>query len=116
MIAGKMNHFFYQMKGHPTLFNSKINGIDESDLCILIGTDIKKEAPVLSSRIRQRFLNYEKSYQIFRIGSNNKTVFKTIDLGIDSSSLSKLKDKKFTEILKSQKNQLFILRSRCNVR
>ena len=78
-------------------------------LCILIGTDIKKEAPVISSRIRQRFLNYEKPYQIFRIGSNNKTVFKTIDLGIDSKSLSKLKDKKFTDVLKKSSKPIFIL-------
>ena len=38
------------------------------------GTDIKKEAPVLSSRIRHRYLNYEKPYQIFRIGEQNKTI------------------------------------------
>ena len=81
--------FFLPNQRSSYIFNSTISGIDESDLCILIGTDIKKEAPVLSSRIRQRFLNYEKSYQILRIGKQNKTIFNTIDLGIDSKSLLK---------------------------
>ena len=101
--------FFLPNQRSSYIFNSTISGIDESDLCILIGTDIKKEAPVLSSRIRQRFLNYEKSYQILRIGKQNKTIFNTIDLGIDSKSLLKLKEKKFTEILKKSKKPMFIL-------
>ena len=89
------------------IFNSRISGIDESDLCVLIGTDIKKEAPVISSRLRQRFLNFEKNYQILRIGSKNKTVFKTIDLGIDQNHC-KVKRKKYTDILKASK-PMFIL-------
>ena len=108
MIAGKMNLFLAKERS-SYIFNSKISGIDDSDLCILIGTDIKKEAPVLSSRIRQRFLNYEKPYPIFRIGSKNKTIFKTIDLGNDSKSLLKLKEKKTSEILKKSSKPLFIL-------
>ena len=64
---------------------------------------------MLSSRLRQRFLNYEKPYSIFRIGSKNKTIFKTIDLGNDSKSLLKLKEKKTAEILKKSSKPLFIL-------
>ena len=101
--------FFLPNERSSYIFNSKISGIDESDLCILIGTDIKKEAPVLSSRIRQRFLNYEKPYHILRIGRKNKAIFNTIDLGIDSKSLLRLKEKKFTEILKKSKKPMFIL-------
>ena len=51
--------FFFPMKDRLIYSNSRISGIDKSDLCVLIGTDIK-EAPVLSSRIRHRYLNYEK--------------------------------------------------------
>ena len=78
-------------------------------LCVLIGSDIKKEAPVISSRIRHRYLNYEKPYNIFRIGEQNKTIFKTIDLGINSKSLLKMKEKKFSEILRKSSKPMFII-------
>ena len=58
--------FFLPNLRSSYIFNSKISGIDNSDLCILIGTDIKREAPVLSSRLRQRFLNYDKPYSIIQ--------------------------------------------------
>ena len=101
--------FFIPHERSSYIFNSRISGIDKSDLCVLIGTDIKKEAPVLSSRIRHRYLNYEKPYQIFRIGEQNKTIFKTIDLGINSKSLLKMKEKKFSDILSKSSNPIFII-------
>ena len=45
------NSYFIPGKRSSYIFNSTISGIDDSDLCFLIGTDIKKEAPILSSRI-----------------------------------------------------------------
>ncbi len=39
------------------LFNSKINGIEESDLIILIGTNPRYEATILNARIRKSYLN-----------------------------------------------------------
>ncbi len=39
------------------LFNSKINGIEESDLIFLIGTNPRFEATILNSRIRKSFVN-----------------------------------------------------------
>ena len=90
--------FFLPNERSSYIFNTKISGIDESDLCVLIGSDVKKEAPVISSRIRQRYLSFEKPYNIFRIGSNHKTVFNTIDLGVDSKSLLKLKEKSILKL------------------
>ena len=60
MTADKMIHFSFHLKDFLYIFNSTIKGIDYSDSCLLIGTDIKKEAPILSSRIRQRFLSSQK--------------------------------------------------------
>lgn len=37
------------------LFNTTIAGIEEADACLLIGTDPRREAPVLNARIRKRF-------------------------------------------------------------
>ena len=39
------------------LFNSKINGIEESDLIFLIGTNPRYEATILNARIRKAYLN-----------------------------------------------------------
>jgi NADH-quinone oxidoreductase subunit G len=38
------------------LFNSTIAGIDQADAIMLIGTNPRREAPVLNARIRKRFL------------------------------------------------------------
>ena len=39
------------------LFNSTINGIEESDLIFLIGTNPRYEATILNARIRKSYLN-----------------------------------------------------------
>ena len=39
------------------LFNSTINGIEESDLIILVGTNPRYEATILNARIRKSFVN-----------------------------------------------------------
>ena len=39
------------------LFNSKINGIEEADLILLIGTNPRYEATMLNARIRKAYLN-----------------------------------------------------------
>ena len=101
--------YFIPNERSSYIFNSKISGIDESDVCILIGADIKKEAPVLSSRIRQRYVNFEKTYPIFRVGIESKTIFKTIELGSKSNSLRKLNEKKNKDILLKSKKPIFIL-------
>ncbi len=100
--------YFIDSDRSSYIFNSKIKGIDDSDLCLLVGTDIKKEAPTLSSRIRQRFLS-EENYSILRVGKNFDVNFKTIDIGESSKSLKILNEKKYNTYLKRAKKPLFIL-------
>ena len=38
------------------MFNSTIAGIEQADALLLIGTNPRKEAPVLNARIRKRWL------------------------------------------------------------
>jgi len=47
-------------------FNSGISGIEDSDFCLLIGTNPRKEAAILNARIRKRYL--QGNYEIFSIG------------------------------------------------
>ena len=42
------------------LFNTSITGIEESDFVLLIGTNLRKEAPLINSRIRKNWLSNKK--------------------------------------------------------
>ena len=48
------------------IFNSKINGIEESDLIILVGTNPRYEATILNARIRKSFL--KNNTEIYSVG------------------------------------------------
>ena len=100
--------FFIPSERFSYIFNSTIKGIDDSDLCLLVGTDIKKEAPILSSRIRQRFISSHNIYKIFSIGDFNVN-FSVDSLGVTSSSLKKLNEKKNLDFFKKSKKPIFIL-------
>ena len=51
------NRFIDNSKRENYLFNSTINGIEESDLILLIGTNPRFEATILNARIRKSYLN-----------------------------------------------------------
>ena len=51
------NRFLDISKRENYLFNSTINGIEESDLIFLIGTNPRYEATILNARIRKAYLN-----------------------------------------------------------
>ena len=38
------------------LFNTTIAGIERADACLLIGTDVRREAPIINARLRKRHL------------------------------------------------------------
>ena len=51
------------------IFNSKLNGIEESDLILLVGTNPRYEATILNSRIRKAFVkNKTEIYSLGDIG------------------------------------------------
>ena len=48
------------------IFNSTINGIEDSDLVVLIGTNPRYEATILNSRIRKSYI--ENNFKVYSIG------------------------------------------------
>jgi NADH-quinone oxidoreductase subunit G len=61
------------------LFNSKINGIEESDLIFLIGTNPRFEATILNARIRKSYVNnLTKILSLSDVGDLTYT-YKTLD-------------------------------------
>jgi NADH-quinone oxidoreductase subunit G len=51
------NRFLDNSNRENYIFNSRINGIEESDLIFLIGTNPRFEATILNARIRKAYLN-----------------------------------------------------------
>ena len=63
------NRFIDTSNRENYLFNSTINGIEESDLIFLVGTNPRYEATILNARIRKSYLK------------NNTTIISLNDLG-----------------------------------
>ncbi len=103
------NSFFIPNERSSYVFNSTISGIDESDLCFLIGSDIKKEAPILSSRIRQRSNRPGNKYPIIRVGDFFKTNFKVLDLGKKPKFLNEMLKGDTKKLLNKSNKPLFII-------
>ncbi len=54
----RSSNYYVNMNGRENyIFNSSINGIEDSDLIVLIGTNPRYEATILNARIRKTFVN-----------------------------------------------------------
>jgi len=91
------------------IFNSKINGIEESDLILLIGTNPRLEATILNARIRKAYL--KNNIKVYSIGDPGDLTYPYENLG---SSTSIIKDialgsHKIHEELKNSKKPIVII-------
>jgi len=91
------------------IFNSSINGIEESDLILLVGVNPRLEATILNARIRKAYTQNkvkiysigdpgELTYPYYKIGSNT-TVIKNIASG----------SHEFSEKIKKSKKPIIII-------
>jgi len=109
-LDSRINNSYVNIEDRKNyIFNSTINGIEESDLIILIGTNPRYEATILNARIRKTYLkNKTKIYSFGDVGDltypyeilNNSTneIKKIFD---DLSDLSE-------KIIKSNKPMIII--------
>ncbi len=72
------------------LFNSTVAGIEEADAILLIGTDPRKEAPVLNARIRKRYAR--GGVQIGLIGESVDLTYPYKYLGAGPETLAQFAD------------------------
>ncbi len=72
------------------LFNTTINGIEESDLILILGANPRLVAPTLNIRIRKSHLH--NNTPIYRLGGSEELNYPTIELGDDASILNQLLD------------------------
>jgi NADH-quinone oxidoreductase subunit G len=81
-------------------FNSTIAGAEEADAILLVGTNLRWEAPLVNTRIRKAI---KKGAKVFAIGPETDLTYKVEWLGADLSVLGNLPDalvKTFTDASK----------------
>ena len=103
------NSFFIPNKRSSYLFNSSISGIDDSDLCVLIGSDLRKEAPIIGARLRKKSLDKDRNYPVIRIGHKYDLSINTIELGSTYSSIPNLQKNIYKKLISKAKRPLFII-------
>lgn len=91
------------------IFNTTIEGIEDSDLCLLIGTNPRKEAPLVNARLRKRSL--QGGFEVVSIGKEVDLTYPVECLGNDASTLKAIADGShpFAERLKKAKKPMLIL-------
>ena len=72
------------------IFNSTIAGIDQADAFLLVGTDPRKEAPVLNARILKR--THQARIPVGLIGESVDLTYAYDDLGAGPETLAKIAD------------------------
>jgi NADH-quinone oxidoreductase subunit G len=70
------------------LFNTSIAGIEQADLCLLIGTNPRYEAPLVNVRIRKRMR--QGGCTVARIGPPADLTYRVVELGAGPSTLAEL--------------------------
>ena len=90
-------------------FNTSIAGIEDADAILLIGTNPRREAPVLNARIRKRWL--AGNIPIGLIGSETDLTYRVQELGAAPSVLTALHDGShdFTKALREAKKPMIIV-------
>tara|TARA_B100001175_G_scaffold152527_1_gene129274 strand:+ start:1031 stop:3058 length:2028 start_codon:yes stop_codon:yes gene_type:complete len=91
------------------IFNSKITGIEDSDLIILIGTNPRYEATILNSRIRKSYLN--NNIDIFSIGSVGDLTYPYTPLDNSTKVINEIINNKnnLSNLIKKSKKPILIL-------
>jgi NADH-quinone oxidoreductase subunit G len=90
-------------------FNTTITGIEEADVCLLIGTQPRFEAPLINARLRKSYLN--NGLQAALIGAPFDSTFPLEHLGDDAAILNEILSGKhpFAKALKQAQKPMLIL-------
>jgi NADH-quinone oxidoreductase subunit G len=91
------------------LFNSTIAGIESATSCLLIGTNPRREAPIINARLRKRFR--ARDFPIGVIGPVEALTYSYEHLGNDSRLLDRLGsgDHPFAEVLRDGERPMLVL-------
>ena len=91
------------------IFNSSIQGIEESDLILLIGANPRHEATMINARIRKAFV--KNNLPVFSIGNPGDLTYSYTIIGNSTKDISKLinKESDFSKKILSSKKPIIII-------
>jgi NADH-quinone oxidoreductase subunit G len=91
------------------VFNTGIAGIEQADVCLLIGTNPRWEAALINARLRKRYL--QGGFKVLNIGPKLDLTFPVTQLGLGPEVLTDLADgnHSWVETLKQAKNPMLII-------
>ena len=91
------------------IFNSTINGIEESDFILLVGTNPRLEATILNARIRKAYI--KNNVDIYSIGNNEDLTYPYTNLGSSTSAIKEIVDgsHRVSKKLKNSKKPMIII-------
>lgn len=106
------NQFDYKLDSTSRanyLFNSTISGVEDADLCLIVGANLRHNATLLNSRIGRKVRN--NSMQVARIGQSDDQTYSIEELGTDPAILETILSGKhaFAKKLKSAKNPIIVV-------
>jgi NADH dehydrogenase (ubiquinone) Fe-S protein 1 len=90
-------------------FNSKIYGVEDADVILLIGTNPRHEAAVLNARIRKQWLRSD--LEIGLVGQDFESTFEYSNLGANANDLKSALSGEFAKKLQSAKKPMIIVGS-----
>lgn len=91
------------------IFNSSIEGVEDADQILLVGTNPRHEAAVLNSRIRKVWLRL--NLEIAHVGQEFESTFDVEKLGTTATDLKKALKGAYGKRLAAAKNPLIIVGS-----
>ncbi len=91
------------------LFNSSINGIEKSDLILLVGCNPRHEATILNARIRKAFRNNKTP--IFSVGNPGDQTYEYKIIGNNTQTIKDIIEEKheFNRVFDTAKKPLIII-------
>ncbi|HEY5127270.1 MAG TPA: NADH-quinone oxidoreductase subunit NuoG [Bradyrhizobium sp.] len=89
------------------LFNATIAGIERADALLIVGSNPRREAPVLNARIRKRWR--AGNFPVGLIGGKTDLTYSYDYLGAGADTLSSLAKSKFADALKAAERPLILV-------
>ena len=107
LLEGRQTGLAYDTSSLSAVnFNSGIAGIETADVILLVGSDLRREAPLVNTRI-QKAVRRNKA-KVFAIGPQTDLTYKVEWLGSDLSALTKV-PKALADALKSAERPAIIV-------